>query len=123
MKEGTRHSRAPGGGFFPTQVTCTMFEKEDSPLIRRMQSALSESGLDNPILRVSVADNPVVEATKEGRGHIIRWMCWSIESFQEEVVPPEFVVLHDAITGDQLRHELPILLPGVTIVVDNDVDI
>ena len=50
-------------------------------------------------------------------------MCWSIENDGLEVSKPEFEVLSQAVTREQLNAELPGLLPGVEVVVNNDVDV
>ena len=95
---------------------------KSSRLLREIREKLSELALGRPVLRVSVALDPTWEPN--GRGDLVhvRWMCWSIEEDGREVVAPEFDILSPAVTGEQLARELPVMLEGVSVVVDSDIE-
>ncbi|MFT3755983.1 MAG: hypothetical protein QM769_08550 [Pseudoxanthomonas sp.] len=95
---------------------------ETSPLLQRIKKQLDSHSLEVGRLRISVADEAIWEPSDDG-SVLVRWMCWSIEDGDQEVVEPEFEVLSDKITHERLARELPSFFPGIEVVVDNDIEV
>lgn len=97
---------------------------ESSPFLQSVQGKLGElSGHEGVRLRVSVARQPVWEKTSDGDEVLVRWACWTVEKHGEELTEPEFEVLSDKVTQEQLSRELPVFFPDIEIVVDDDIEI
>ncbi len=52
----------------------------------------------------------------------MRWLCWSVNDDDREVVAPEFEAAHQDVTEERLRQELPLLFPDIRVVVDSNID-
>ncbi|MEZ4302516.1 MAG: hypothetical protein R3B70_46740 [Polyangiaceae bacterium] len=77
----------------------------------------------NGRIRVSVAREAKWEkSTSNGDEVLVRWLCWSVEDGEKEIVPPQFAVVSVNVTEERLRHELPARFPSVDIIVDDDID-
>ena len=98
---------------------------KNSPMLRRIRDAVESVGGDSSVrVRVSVAAKPVWERSPGNDDQVlVRWACWSIERGEHEVFPAQFEPLSQHVTEGQLRLELPDLLPGVEVVVDDDIDV
>jgi hypothetical protein len=97
---------------------------ETSPLLRRIAEAIERLQPRHGRLRVSVAREPKWEKSPSTSDEVhVRWLCWSIEDGDDEVLPPEFEVLSPEVTEEQLRHELPKFFPAVKVTVDDDIDV
>lgn len=96
---------------------------ENSPLLQRIQQSLNEIDSEQCVLRVSVAEEPKWEKSANGDEVLVRWLCWSINDGEKEMVPPEFEVVGKDVTADRLTRELPSAFKGIEIVVDNDIDV
>lgn len=95
-----------------------------SPLIRRIADAIERVQAKRARLRVSVAPEPRWEkSSASSREVFVRWLCWSVEDGDHEVLAPAFEVLHPDVTAERLRRELPRHLPGVAVTVDDDIDV
>ena len=98
---------------------------ENSPLlVRRIRDALVQFGTERMTIRVSVAREPKWEKSSAGGEVLVRWLCWSIENGEEvEVVQPNFEVLSDKVTEEQLREELPAFFPNSIVIVNDDIEV
>ena len=95
-----------------------------SPLLRRIDQAIGRHPLSRGRLRVSVARDPKWEKSPSSSDDVlVRWLCWSIEDGDDEIVPPEFEALHPEVTEERLRRELPGLFPALDVIVDDDIDV
>lgn len=95
---------------------------DTSPLLRRIADALERLQPKRARLHVSVAREPKWEkSVSSSREVLVRWLCWSVEDGDREVLPPEFEVLHPDVTEEQLRDELPTHFPGIEITVDDEI--
>lgn len=92
-----------------------------SRLVTAIKRRLDGLSLLDPVLRVSVADEPVWEKSKKGDFVHVRWMCWSVEDGGMEVVEPNFEVLSHLVTRSQLAQELPAFFDSLKVIVDNDI--
>lgn len=95
---------------------------EASPLLTRIQAALNRITPDQCILHVSVVENPKWEKSPNGDEILVRWLCWSVNDGEREVVPPEFEVVGRDVTWQRLERELSRVFEGVKVIVDNDID-
>lgn len=95
---------------------------DNSPLLRRIQRALDENSFEQGILRVSVTDEPKWEKSSNGDEVLVRWLCWSINDGERELVPPEFEVVGKEVTAERLANEIPNSFKDIEIIVDNDID-
>jgi hypothetical protein len=98
--------------------------KEDKtlpPLVQRIQEALSRLGQRPVTIRVSVASEPKWEKSSNSEEVLVRWLCWSIEEDETEIVPPTFEVVSKDITEARLAAELPIFFQGIKTVIDDDI--
>jgi hypothetical protein len=95
------------------------------PLVKCIQDALVQFGTQQMTIRVSVSRETAWEKSKAGDGEVlVRWLCWSIEDKEEvEVVRPNFAVLSDKITEEQLRKELPAFFPSSIVIVNDDIEV
>lgn len=98
-------------------------DRANSPLVLRIMEALKGINPVGCVLHVSVANEPIWETAPNGKRHLIRWLCWSVNSNGVEVRKPEFAVLHDTITKELLAQELPALLPEVELLIDDDIEV
>jgi hypothetical protein len=96
---------------------------ESSPLLKRIKEALDTAKPARGLLRVSVADDPRWEKNAAGNEIFVRWICWSIDDGDEEVIPPEFEVVHESVTRERLARELPTIFPDLEVLVDNDIKV
>ncbi len=94
-----------------------------SSLLRRIQTALDENLSESYTLRISVAKEPKWEKSKNGDEVLVRWLCWSINKGEIEVVPPEFEVVGKDVTSQTLKKELPRIFNNIKIIVDNDIEV
>ena len=90
--------------------------------VDRVRERLSTLGSQSLGLRVSVADEAVWESSGDGDRVLVRWVCWNVVDHGKQVGHPEFEVLSQRVTREQLAEELPNLFPGIEVVVDNDID-
>lgn len=74
-------------------------------------------------LHVSVSGEPVWEKSSNGEEVYVRWLCWSIENGDSELVPPQFEVVSPEITLECLKYDLPHVFSEVSVVVDNDIEV
>lgn len=95
---------------------------ENSPLLKRMHDALALHGQAGCRLRVSVANEAKWEKSKRGDEVLVRWLCWSIELGDRELVAPVFEVVSSGVTRERLSKELPNVFPELEVVVDEDID-
>jgi len=97
---------------------------ETSPLLRRIAEAIERLQPKQGRLRVSVAREPRWEKSPLMSEEVfVRWICWSIEDGDKEIVPPEFEVLSPEVTEQQLRDELPRFFPSVEVRVDDQIEV
>ncbi len=97
---------------------------DTSPLLQRIAETLERVQPKQARLRVSVAREPKWEkSSSTSREVLVRWLCWSVEDGDHEVIPPEFEVLHPDVTEEQLRRELPLQFPAIEVTVDDDIDV
>jgi hypothetical protein len=97
---------------------------DTSPLLQRIAQAIERCQPRQGRLHVSVARDASWEKSTSSSDEVrVRWLCWSIEDGDKEIVPPEFEVLHQDVTEERLRNELPGLFPMLEVVVDDDIDI
>lgn len=89
--------------------------------IREKLRLLPEDG--EILLRVSVAAKARWEKTDSEDEVLVRWACWTVERHGKEITAPEFEVLSDQVTREQLARELPSFFPGVEVIVDEDIDV
>lgn len=96
---------------------------DNSPLLQRIQSALDGNSFEQCILRVSVAEEPKWEKSPHGDEVLVRWLCWSINDGEREIVPPEFEVVGKDVTSQRLADDLPSIFKDIEIIVDSDIDV
>ncbi len=93
------------------------------PLVQQIRMALSRLRLEQGRLYVSVASEPKWEPSPSGDQVLVRWMCWSVEDNDEEVLEPTFEVLSPAVTATRLRNELPQAFPSLALFVDENIEV
>lgn len=99
-------------------------DKSAEPLlIKQIKAALPQVKSSRAKLHVSVAREPVWEKSPLGDEVLVRWLCWSLDDENGEVVAPTFEVLSKDVTEQQLARELPSFFPGVEVVVDHDIEV
>jgi len=97
---------------------------DTSPLLQRIAQAIEHHRPQRGVLKVSVAKDPKWEQSPASSEEVlVRWLCWSLEDDDREVVSPEFEVLHPDVTEERLRKELPVHFPSVVVTVDDDIDV
>jgi hypothetical protein len=95
---------------------------QTSPLLTRIAKAIEETRPARGILRVSVSPRPKWEPSPNGDQVLVRWICWSVNDGDREVVAPEFDVVRQEVTQERLAAELPGFFPSVEVVVDSETD-
>jgi len=93
-----------------------------SQLVQRISTALEKYSFEHVRLRVSVAKQPKWEQSHKGDEVLVRWICWSIETGDIELTPPEFEVVSKNITEEILAHDLPVIFDHIEVLVDSDID-
>jgi hypothetical protein len=93
-----------------------------SPLLNRIAKAIEKARPAKGILRVSVSPRPKWEPSPNGEQVLVRWICWSVNDGDREVVAPEFDVVRQEVTKERLAAELPAVFPGIEVIVDNETD-
>jgi len=96
-------------------------QPHQSPVVQTIQASL-DAHQSAKALRISVAKEPKWENDPAGGQIFVRWMCWNLLDEQgRDITAPEFEVLSKEVTGERLMNELPAVLPGVVVVVDDDI--
>ncbi|RME50702.1 MAG: hypothetical protein D6790_20885 [Caldilineae bacterium] len=97
---------------------------DTSPLLQRIAQAIERHQPRQGLLRVSIARDAKWETSPSSSEQVlVRWLCWSLQDGDDELVPPEFEVLHPDVTEERLREALPDIFPSVKVVVDDDIDV
>lgn len=99
-------------------------DTNSSPLLQRIAEAMTEHHISSGCLHVSVARDAMWEKSPSSSDEVlVRWLCWSIELGEEELVPPNFEVIHPDVSEEQLRDGLREAFPALELVVDNEIDV
>ncbi len=97
---------------------------ETSTLLRRISEAIKELNPKDGRLHVSVSKDVKWEKSLPNNDEVlVRWLCWSIEDGNKEILPPEFEVLSPDVTKELLSKEIPICFPNIDVIVDDDIDV
>ena len=94
-----------------------------SPLVQRIRRTLDGLELAHARLYVSVARDMKWEESGAGGSVHVRWLCWSIEDGDREVVAPEFEIVGETVTRERLMAELPVFFPDIEVRVDHEIDV
>lgn len=92
------------------------------PLVETIREFIDYRGIDSGTLHVSVAQDMKWEKSQAGDEVLVRWLCWSVNDANKEIVPPQFEVVGAQVTLETLAKELPDFFPGLEVIVDNDIE-